>query len=153
MSGILGLLSARMVWPNSFQLIMSQAWKERALRIELVLCQIFQLAVVRAFGDKSLKMHPSSEPDVALDITDDDREFILASDGLLKVMTNQEAVDLIKHIKDARSASKHLTEEYDSLVEVFIAFLGVFNAYENMDFAYIRAEYTDREPQAGWQSR
>ncbi|KAF3442022.1 hypothetical protein FNV43_RR15938 [Rhamnella rubrinervis] len=71
-----------------------------------------QLAVARAFGDKSLKMHLSSEPDVAVDIIDDDTEFvILASDGLWKVMTNQEAVDSIKHIKDARSASKHLTEE------------------------------------------
>ncbi|XP_062090437.1 probable protein phosphatase 2C 39 isoform X2 [Humulus lupulus] len=71
-----------------------------------------QLAVARAFGDKSLKMHLSSEPDVTVELIDDETELIiLASDGLWKVMTNQEAVDLIRHIKDARSAAKHLTEE------------------------------------------
>ncbi|TXG66870.1 hypothetical protein EZV62_008145 [Acer yangbiense] len=71
-----------------------------------------QLAVARAFGDKSLKIHLSSEPHVEVEMIDDDTEFIiLASDGLWKVMTNQEAVDAIKNIKDARSAAKHLTEE------------------------------------------
>lgn len=45
-----------------------------------------QLAVARAFGDKSLKMHLSSEPHVEVDMIDDDTEFvILASDGLWKV--------------------------------------------------------------------
>lgn len=45
-----------------------------------------QLAVARAFGDKSLKEHLSSEPDVAVEMIDDDTEFIiLASDGLWKV--------------------------------------------------------------------
>ncbi|KAF7836701.1 putative protein phosphatase 2C 39 [Senna tora] len=71
-----------------------------------------QLAVSRAFGDKSLKKHLSSEPFVTEEIIEDDSEFvILASDGLWKVMTNQEAVDCIKDIKEARSAAKHLTEE------------------------------------------
>ncbi|CAK9182989.1 unnamed protein product [Ilex paraguariensis] len=71
-----------------------------------------QLAVARAFGDKSLKEHLTSEPDVTMEIIDDDTEFvILASDGIWKVLSNQEAVDCIKHIKDARSAAKHLTEE------------------------------------------
>ncbi|KAK3177331.1 hypothetical protein Dsin_032898 [Dipteronia sinensis] len=71
-----------------------------------------QLAVARAFGDKSLKIHLSSEPHVEVEMIDDDTDFIiLASDGLWKVMTNQEAVDAIKNIKDARSAAKHLTEE------------------------------------------
>ncbi|GMG98570.1 hypothetical protein Nepgr_000410 [Nepenthes gracilis] len=70
------------------------------------------LAVARAFGDKSLKRHLSSEPDVRSQNIDDDTDFlILASDGLWKVMTNQEAVDLIKSIRDARSAAKCLTEE------------------------------------------
>lgn len=70
-----------------------------------------QLAVARAFGDKSLKRHLTSEPDVDKENIDDNVEFlILASDGLWKVMTNQEAVDAIKHIKDAQSAAKHLTE-------------------------------------------
>lgn len=45
-----------------------------------------QLAVARAFGDKSLKVHLSSEPDVAVDMIDDDTDcIILASDGLWKV--------------------------------------------------------------------
>ncbi|KAK2968427.1 hypothetical protein RJ640_004433 [Escallonia rubra] len=71
-----------------------------------------QLAVARAFGDKSLKEHLSSEPDVTVETITDDTEFIiLASDGIWKVMSNQEAVDCIKHIKDARAAAKHLNEE------------------------------------------
>ncbi|EEF29300.1 probable protein phosphatase 2C 39 isoform X1 [Ricinus communis] len=71
-----------------------------------------QLAVARAFGDKSLKGHLSSDPDVTKEVIDDDTDFIiLASDGLWKVMSNQEATDAIKNIKDARSAAKHLTEE------------------------------------------
>ena len=46
-----------------------------------------QLAVTRAFGDKSLKMHLSSEPYVTMEVVDDDAEFlILASDGLWKVL-------------------------------------------------------------------
>ena len=45
-----------------------------------------QLAVARAFGDKSLKGHLSSEPDVVVEHIYDDTEFaILASDGLWKV--------------------------------------------------------------------
>lgn len=45
-----------------------------------------QLAVARAFGDKSLKMHLSSEPDVMVELIDDDTELlILASDGVWKV--------------------------------------------------------------------
>lgn len=68
--------------------------------------------MARAFGDKSLKMHLSSEPHVVMETIDDDTEFIiLASDGLWKVMSNQDAADAIKNIKDARSAARHLTEE------------------------------------------
>jgi len=45
-----------------------------------------QLAVARAFGDKSLKMHLSSEPDATTEDVDDSTELlILASDGLWKV--------------------------------------------------------------------
>lgn len=47
-----------------------------------------QLAVARAFGDKSLKEHLSSEPDVVVEVIDDETEFIiLASDGIWKVST------------------------------------------------------------------
>ncbi|XP_052208382.1 probable protein phosphatase 2C 58 isoform X4 [Diospyros lotus] len=71
-----------------------------------------QLAVARAFGDKSLKRHLSSEPDVAVEMIDDDTEFlILASDGLWKVMSNQEAVNSIRSMKDAKLAAKHLADE------------------------------------------
>ena len=45
-----------------------------------------QLAVARAFGDKSLKEHLSSEPHVTVEKIDDETEsLILASDGLWKV--------------------------------------------------------------------
>ncbi|KAL8461230.1 hypothetical protein ACS0TY_032629 [Phlomoides rotata] len=71
-----------------------------------------QLAVARAFGDKSLKRHLSIEPDTAVEMIDGDVEFvILASDGLWKVMSNQEAVDSIRSIKDSHSAAKHLIDE------------------------------------------
>ncbi|CAN8230173.1 unnamed protein product [Cochlearia groenlandica] len=71
-----------------------------------------QLAVARAFGDKSLKIHLSSEPDITHQTIDDDIEFIVfASDGIWKVMSNQEAVDAIKSIKDPQAAAKHLIEE------------------------------------------
>uniref|UniRef100_A0A2P2PS35 protein-serine/threonine phosphatase n=1 Tax=Rhizophora mucronata TaxID=61149 RepID=A0A2P2PS35_RHIMU len=70
-----------------------------------------QLAVARTFGDKSLKLHLSSEPDVVEQPIDDETEFvILASDGIWKVMSNQEAVDSIKGTKDAHSAAKSLIE-------------------------------------------
>ncbi|KAL9272040.1 putative protein phosphatase 2C 58 [Drosera capensis] len=71
-----------------------------------------QLAVARAFGDKSLKIHLSSEPDIFVKSIDEDANFlILASDGLWKVMTNEQAVELVRPIKDPQSAAKHLTEE------------------------------------------
>ncbi|CAA6662392.1 unnamed protein product [Spirodela intermedia] len=71
-----------------------------------------QLAVARAFGDQSLKAHLSSEPDVKHVPLDRTTEFvILASDGLWKVMKNQEAVDIVKSVKDPRAAAKRLTTE------------------------------------------
>ncbi|XP_071724617.1 probable protein phosphatase 2C 44 [Rutidosis leptorrhynchoides] len=71
-----------------------------------------QLAVARAFGDQSLKAHLSSEPDVRHVPIDSTIEFvILASDGLWKVMQNQEAVDLVKSIRDPQVAAKRLTSE------------------------------------------
>ncbi|GMY10152.1 probable protein phosphatase 2C 58 [Fagus crenata] len=71
-----------------------------------------QLAVARAFGDRSLKIHLSSEPDVTVEtITDETESIIFASDGIWKVMSNQEAVDSIKNIKDAQVAAKRLIDE------------------------------------------
>ncbi|URE28516.1 Sugar transporter [Musa troglodytarum] len=71
-----------------------------------------QLAVARAFGDKSLRAHLSSEPDVRHIPIDSTIKFvILASDGLWKVMKNEEAIDLVKSIKDPQAAAKRLTTE------------------------------------------
>ncbi|XP_059279757.1 probable protein phosphatase 2C 9 isoform X2 [Lycium ferocissimum] len=71
-----------------------------------------QLAVSRAFGDKSLKSHLRSDPDI-LDIYVDVNcdILILASDGLWKVMSNQEAVDIARRIKDPQKAAKQLIAE------------------------------------------
>lgn len=45
-----------------------------------------QLAVARAFGDKSLKVHLSAHPDIRDEFVDSTADcFILASDGLWKV--------------------------------------------------------------------
>jgi len=46
-----------------------------------------QLAVSRAFGDRNLKTHLRSDPDIQYtDITPDVELLILASDGLWKVL-------------------------------------------------------------------
>ncbi|XP_074558837.1 putative protein phosphatase 2C 41 isoform X3 [Curcuma longa] len=71
-----------------------------------------QLAVSRAFGDKSLKSHLSSDPDIrSEDVTADSDLLILASDGLWKVMSNEEAVDLARKYKDPQAAARLLTTE------------------------------------------
>jgi protein phosphatase 1L len=71
-----------------------------------------QLAVARAFGDHSLKAHLSSEPDVRHVPIDTNTEFvILASDGLWKVIKNEEAVEMVKSIKNPQAAAKRLTSE------------------------------------------
>lgn len=71
-----------------------------------------QLAVARAFGDQSLKAHLSSEPDVRHVPIDSTIKFvILASDGLWKVIKNNEAVNLVKSIRDPQAAAKRLTTE------------------------------------------
>lgn len=71
-----------------------------------------QLAVSRAFGDKNLKLHLRSDPDIKpADISADTDLMILASDGLWKVMSNQEAVDIARKIKDPLKAAKQLAAE------------------------------------------
>ncbi|KAF3435024.1 hypothetical protein FNV43_RR22111 [Rhamnella rubrinervis] len=71
-----------------------------------------QLAVSRAFGDKNLKSHLRSDPDLQnADISPDTDLLILASDGLWKVMSNQEAVDLARKTKDPQRAAKQLVTE------------------------------------------
>ncbi|EPS68602.1 hypothetical protein M569_06167 [Genlisea aurea] len=94
-----------------------------------------QLAVSRAFGDKNLKSHLRSDPDIkSAEIDLETDLLILASDGLWKVflisnfrsvfrnqffesrihmqvMSNQEAVDVGKRIKDPARAAKQLVQE------------------------------------------
>ncbi|KAL3741285.1 hypothetical protein ACJRO7_016855 [Eucalyptus globulus] len=71
-----------------------------------------QLAMTRAFGDEKVKDHITSEPDIFIENINEGTEFILlASDGLWKVMSNQEAADCIMDIDDAREASKALIKE------------------------------------------
>ncbi|KAF2320322.1 hypothetical protein GH714_027122 [Hevea brasiliensis] len=68
-----------------------------------------QLAVSRAFGDKNLKSHLRSDPDIQNTVIDSDADvLILASDGLWKVMSNQEAVDIARKTKDPQRAAKQL---------------------------------------------
>ncbi|XP_057533421.1 probable protein phosphatase 2C 9 [Amaranthus tricolor] len=71
-----------------------------------------QLAVSRAFGDKSLKSHLRSDPyvqDKTIDLSTD--LLILASDGLWKVLSNEEAVNIARKIKDPQKAAKQLATE------------------------------------------
>ncbi|KAL9234266.1 hypothetical protein vseg_009154 [Gypsophila vaccaria] len=71
-----------------------------------------QLAVSRAFGDKSLKSHLRSDPDVRDIFIDANVDIlILASDGLWKVMSNQEAVDIARRTRDPQKAAKQLAEQ------------------------------------------
>ncbi|KAL8237553.1 hypothetical protein R6Q59_018634 [Mikania micrantha] len=71
-----------------------------------------QLAVSRAFGDKNLKNHLRSDPDVTnADIDANTEILILASDGLWKVVSNQEAVDIAIKIRDPQKAAKELAVE------------------------------------------
>ncbi|CAK8578138.1 unnamed protein product [Lathyrus sativus] len=75
-----------------------------------------ELAMTRAFGDGKLKEHITAEPDVMIKKIDDETEFIiLASDGLWKVMTNQEACNCIKDVDDAQKAARKLVKEAKSM--------------------------------------
>ncbi|XP_010472029.1 PREDICTED: probable protein phosphatase 2C 17 isoform X2 [Camelina sativa] len=70
------------------------------------------LAVSRVFGDKNLKAYLNSEPDIKDVTIESHTEFlILASDGISKVMTNQEAVDVVKKVRDPKEAAKQLIAE------------------------------------------
>ncbi|CAH2067799.1 unnamed protein product [Thlaspi arvense] len=70
------------------------------------------LAVSRVFGDKNLKRYLNTEPEIK-DVSIDSHTdiLILASDGISKVMSNQEAVDIAKKLKDPKEAAKQLIAE------------------------------------------
>ncbi|XP_028965121.2 probable protein phosphatase 2C 62 [Malus domestica] len=71
-----------------------------------------QLDMTRAFGDRKLKEHITSEPDITVKKVDAETDFIiLASDGLWKVMSNQEAYDCIEELDDAQEAAEELIKE------------------------------------------
>ncbi|EOA30931.1 hypothetical protein CARUB_v10014078mg [Capsella rubella] len=70
------------------------------------------LAVSRAFGDYCLKdFGLVSEPEVTYrKITDKDQFLILATDGMWDVMTNDEAVEIVRGVKERRKSAKRLVE-------------------------------------------
>uniref|UniRef100_A0A7I4B5P4 PPM-type phosphatase domain-containing protein n=1 Tax=Physcomitrium patens TaxID=3218 RepID=A0A7I4B5P4_PHYPA len=68
-----------------------------------------RLNMTRAFGDYSIKEHLSVEPDIWDNIlTDDDDFFVVASDGLWNVMSNDEAVEHVLAQTTAEGAAKVL---------------------------------------------
>ncbi|XP_057527424.1 probable protein phosphatase 2C 39 isoform X2 [Amaranthus tricolor] len=70
------------------------------------------LAMTRAFGDGKLKQHISSEPHVRIETVGADVKFIvLASDGLWKVMSNEDVYDCIRDLNDAHAAAEQLIKE------------------------------------------
>ncbi|KAK9097824.1 hypothetical protein Syun_024869 [Stephania yunnanensis] len=81
------------------------------------------LAVSRAFGDRLLKQYVVADPEIKSwlilwplqpqeEVIDSSLEFlILASDGLWDVVTNEEAVSMIKPIEDPEQAAKRLMQE------------------------------------------
>ncbi|CAA0825395.1 Probable protein phosphatase 2C 28 [Striga hermonthica] len=71
-----------------------------------------QLAMTRAFGDEKVKQHITVEPDVTIEKIDEDTDYIiLASDGLWKVLSSEEAVDCIQGLKDEQEAAEKLIKE------------------------------------------
>eukprot|EP00262_Sarcandra_glabra_P014262 TRINITY_DN4131_c0_g2_i1.p1 TRINITY_DN4131_c0_g2~~TRINITY_DN4131_c0_g2_i1.p1 ORF type:complete len:282 (-),score=67.49 TRINITY_DN4131_c0_g2_i1:369-1214(-) len=88
------------------------------------------LAVSRAFGDRLLKPYVVADPEIKEEVIDSSLEFlILASDGLWDVVTNEEAVSMVKSIEDPEQAARRLTEEAnergssDNITSVVVRFL------------------------------
>ncbi|KAF9268849.1 protein phosphatase 2C [Marasmius fiardii PR-910] len=67
------------------------------------------LAVTRSLGDSSMKEFVVGAPyTTETELCDDDEFLILACDGLWDVISDQGAVDLIRDIEDAQTASQKL---------------------------------------------
>ncbi|XP_071715727.1 probable protein phosphatase 2C 10 [Rutidosis leptorrhynchoides] len=88
------------------------------------------LAVSRAFGDKMLKRFVVADPEIQEETVDNSLEFlILASDGLWDVVTNDEAVAMVKPIQSPEKAAKKLMQEAsdrgsaDNITVVVVRFL------------------------------
>ncbi|OAY78599.1 putative protein phosphatase 2C 59, partial [Ananas comosus] len=70
------------------------------------------LAVSRAFGDRLLKQYVVADPEIKEEVIDGSLEFlILASDGLWDVVSNEEAVAIVRPIEDPEQAAKKLLQE------------------------------------------
>ncbi|WIA09237.1 hypothetical protein OEZ85_008645 [Tetradesmus obliquus] len=70
------------------------------------------LAVSRAFGDRPLKRYVIPTPDIKDEqLTSADDCLILASDGLWDVVSNQDAVAIVKDIAEADKAARRLVDE------------------------------------------
>ncbi|VFQ68803.1 unnamed protein product [Cuscuta campestris] len=88
------------------------------------------LAVSRAFGDRLLKQYVVADPEIKEERVDSSLEFlILASDGLWDVVTNEEAVSMVKPIKEPEEGAKRLMQEAyergssDNITIVIVRFL------------------------------
>ncbi|PKU81823.1 putative protein phosphatase 2C 59 [Dendrobium catenatum] len=89
------------------------------------------LAVSRAFGDRLLKQYVVADPEIQEEVVDGSLEFlILASDGLWDVVSNEEAVAMVKPIDNPEQAAKSLLQEAsqrgsaDNITCVVVRFLG-----------------------------
>lgn len=88
------------------------------------------LAVSRAFGDRLLKQYVVADPEIQEEKVDSSLEFlILASDGLWDVVTNEEAVAMVKPMEEPEEAAKRLMQEAyqrgsgDNITIVVVRFL------------------------------
>ncbi|CAN4110348.1 unnamed protein product [Withania somnifera] len=71
-----------------------------------------QLAMTRAFGDAKVRDHITVVPNVTIEKLDGDTEcIILASDGLWKVMSNEEVANLIRGMENGKKAAEELITE------------------------------------------
>lgn len=69
------------------------------------------LAMSRAFGNRLLKQFVVAEPEIQEQVVDDELEFlVLASDGLWDVVTNEDAVSLVRVEDEPEAAARKLTE-------------------------------------------
>jgi serine/threonine protein phosphatase PrpC len=82
------------------------------------------LDISRSLGDGILGECINPLPDVVdVELTPDDEFFILACDGVWGVMTNEEAVALIRHERDAEEAARKLRDaafERDSVDNISV---------------------------------
>ncbi|KAK9070984.1 hypothetical protein SSX86_009552 [Deinandra increscens subsp. villosa] len=70
------------------------------------------LAVSRAFGDKLLKRFVVADPEIEEEEVDGCLEFlVLGSDGLWDVVSNEEAVEMVKPVSSPEEAAEMLMQE------------------------------------------